>query len=186
MNIVVYCSSRAELGSGYEELASELGRWIGESGNTLVYGGVNAGLMHSVAQAAYDSGAKMVGVVPEVFKHRADEVCSELILTSNLNERKGKMIQIGDVFVVLPGGVGTIDEWISTLSDMMVMETKNPSADRPIVVVNYCGMYDAMLRQLMQTNDSPFARGKRVDRSIAVEDVASMLAVLRELTDNQR
>lgn len=182
MNIVVYCSSRADLGAEYEEIASALGQWVGSNGHTLVYGGVNAGLMHSVAQACHDAGAKVVGVVPEVFSYRTDEVCDEVILTADLNERKGKMIEIGDVFVVLPGGIGTIDEWVSTLSDIMVREKVDANADRPIVVVNHRGMYDGMIAQLATTNDSPFARGKRVDRSIAVADIEQLLQTLTHVS----
>lgn len=181
MKIVVYCSSRPDLGQEYENIASVLGEWIGKTTSTLVYGGVNAGLMHSVAQAAHDAGAKIIGVVPEIFSHRADELCDEILLTANLNERKGKMIEIGDIFVVLPGGVGTIDEWISTLSDIMVREKIDSTADRPIVVVNYKGMYDDVISQLSATNESVFARGKRVDRSICVSDAESMVATLDSL-----
>lgn len=181
MNIVVYCSSRPDLDAEYEEIASMLGEWIGKTASTLVYGGVNAGLMHSVAQASHDAGAKIIGVVPKIFSHRADELCDEVLLTANLNERKGKMIEIGDIFVVLPGGVGTIDEWISTLSDIMVREKVDANADRPIVVVNHRGMYDGMIAQLAATNDSPFARGKRVDRSIIVDGGKSMVEKLDSL-----
>lgn len=183
MNIVVYCSSRADLGAEYEAIATSLGKWIGENGHTLVYGGVYAGLMHTVAQASHDAGADIIGVVPEIFSHRADELCDKVILTANLNERKGKMIEIGDIFVVLPGGIGTIDEWISTLSDMMVMETRDANADRPIVVVNHNGMYDATIAQFASTNESIFARGRRVDRSLIVTDIPQMLSALTTLSN---
>ena len=103
---------------------------------------------------------------------------------SNLpSKRKGKMIEIGDIFVVLPGGIGTIDEWISTLSDMMVMETRDANADRPIVVVNHNGMYDATIAQLASTNESIFARGRRVDRSLIVTDIPQMLSALTTLSN---
>lgn len=181
MKIVVYCSSRYDLGKEYETIASVLGEWIGKSKSTLVYGGVKAGLMHSVAQAAHNAGAKIIGVVPEIFSHRTDNLCDEVLLTVNLNERKGKMIETGDIFVVLPGGIGTIDEWISTLSDIMVREKVDPTADRPIVVVNYKGIYDDVIAQLSATNESVFARGKRVDRSISVSDAESMIVTLNSL-----
>lgn len=181
MNIVVYCSSRAGLGREYEEIAESLGKWIGGGKHTLVYGGVNAGLMHTTAQAAHDAGAKVVGVVPEVFRHRVDEVCDNVIFTADLNERKAKMIELADVFIVLPGGIGSIDEWIATLSHIMVMETVNPDVNKPIIVLNYKGVYDGMLQQLSDTNESIFARGKNVDRSIPVDSVSQMIDVLQSL-----
>lgn len=122
--------------------------------------------MHTVAQAAHDAGGRVVGVVPEVFRHRADPVCDQLVLTRDLNERKSRMIAMGDAFIVLPGGIGTIDEWIATLSDIMVRERYDAGADRPILVWNHQGMYDGTIAQLAATTASVYARGGRIDRSL--------------------
>ena len=184
MKVAVYCSSRGDLGERVEEAARIVARSIAECGAELIYGGVDAGLMHVVAQAAHDAGARITGVVPEVFRNRADSLCDELILTSGLSERKGIMIDNAGMFVVLPGGLGTIDEWISTLSDIMVRETKDPAADRPILVLNLDGMYDGMARQLSETASSVYARGKRVDRSLLFPDARSLAARLRQLANS--
>lgn len=183
--VVVYCSSRADLPEAVEQGARRIMAVAGECGATMVYGGVNAGLMHIVATAAHESGARVTGVVPEVFRHRADEVCDELVLASDLNDRKGRMIAMGDVFVVLPGGIGTIDEWISTLSDIMVRERVDAGADRPILVWNHEGMYDGQVAQLAATAESVYARGKRVDRSMIFADADALANELRAiLTDD--
>ena len=116
MNIVVYCSAQDGLDKKYQQLAQALGTWIGQNGHTLVYGGVKSGLMHVTAQAAHDTGGHITGVIPEMFKHRQDPLCNEVVSTSDLQQRKQYMIEHGDVFVVLPGGIGTLDEWISTTS----------------------------------------------------------------------
>ena len=164
MKIVVYCSANPNLPQEVIDIATALGRWIGEGGHTLVYGGVNAGLMHVTAQAATDAGCKdVVGIVPEFFKHRADPLCTKLILATDLHHRKSMLIAGGDVFVVLPGGLGTIDEWVSTLSQLVV-----EGSDRPVVVVNYEGMFTAQAQQLRATAQSPFARAAGIDRSILV------------------
>lgn len=179
--IVVYCSSQTGLDHEIVEMAQALGNFIGEKKCELVYGGVNAGLMHTVAAAASEAGAKVTGIVPEVFKERTDSVCSEVIYAKDLNERKAMMIEIGDVFVILPGGIGTIDEWISTLSHIMVMEHVNPDCDKPIIVANLHGMYNGMKIQLEQTADSIFARGRKINRSIYVENTQSLLSTLEEI-----
>ncbi len=154
-NVVVYCSSQDNLPPECENMAKSVGQWIGEKGHTLVYGGVDAGLMHIVAKATHEKGGRIVGVIPEVFKHRADELNDELILTANLNERKGVMIERGDVFFVLPGGIGTIDEWISTISHKKVCGDNSAN----IVVINIEGAYDAQIKQLQDTMSSPYASG---------------------------
>ena len=133
MNIVVYCSANSDLPSEIVAIATALGRWIGERGHTLVYGGVNAGLMHATAVAAHEAGCRhIVGIVPECFEHRADPLCTELQLARDLCDRKSRLIAQGDAFVVLPGGIGTIDEWISTLSQLIV-----DGNVKPIIAVNH-------------------------------------------------
>ena len=115
-HIVVYCSSASGLDARYTDTAVATGRIIGSTGCALLYGGVNAVMMHITAQSAADNGAaEIIGVIPEVFAHRADPLLTVSKLTRDLAERKQVMIDDGDIFVVLPGGIGTIDEWISTL-----------------------------------------------------------------------
>jgi len=178
MKVVVYCSANADLPDEVIAIATELGRWIGEGRHTLVYGGVNAGLMHVTAQEARKAGCQeIVGIVPEFFAHRADPLCTELLLASDLNERKSKLIAHGDVFVVLPGGLGTIDEWVSTLSQLVV-----EGSDRPIVVVNYNGMYTAQAQQLRNTAQSQFARAASIGRSILVGNSQELINQLNKIT----
>ena len=177
MNIVVYCSANADLPDEITSIATALGKWIGEGGHSLVYGGVNAGLMHITAQAATEAGCQsVVGIVPEFFKHRADPLCSELVLARDLNDRKSKLIEHGDVFVVLPGGLGTIDEWISTLSTLVV-----EGSDRPIIVVNYGGMFSALAEQLLNTAQSQFSRSPLIASSILVNNLQELINKLNEI-----
>lgn len=179
MKIVVYCSANNELPQEVRDIAVALGRWIGENGHSLVYGGVNAGLMHITAKAANETGSKnIVGIVPEFFSHRADPLCTELILARDLNDRKSKLIGQGDIFVVLPGGLGTIDEWVSTLSTLIV-----EGSDKPIIVVNYNGMYSAMAEQLCNTAQSQFARTESIDRSMLVNNSKELIKKLNEISN---
>ena len=177
MKIAVYCSSRNDLPQEYVNLAQSLGQWIGSNGHTLVYGGVNAGLMHITAQAVHDSGGHIVGIIPECFKHRADVLNDELITTRDLNDRKSRMIAMADAFVILPGGIGTIDEWISTLAQLTISDNDN----RGIIVANHEGMYDGTIRQLMDSSNSVFSRGKDLNRSIMVDDATQMIEQLTKL-----
>ncbi len=165
MKIAVYCSSQAGLPQPYEDVARATGKWIGENGHTLVYGGVNAGLMHTVAQATHDAGGHVTGVIPERFAHRADPVVDTVIATTDLSDRKMKMMDLADVFVVLPGGIGTIDEWISTLSQIIV---NGDNDKRGIVAVNIDHIFDFQLAELKVMSQSVLARGKRIDMTAEV------------------
>jgi uncharacterized protein (TIGR00730 family) len=174
MKIVVYCSSQEGLEKKYQQLAAVLGTWIGQNGHTLLYGGSNAGLMHITAAAVHEAGGHIVSVIPEMFRHRIDPVCDEVVYTANLGDRKQYMIEHGDVFVVMPGGIGTLDEWMSTLA---VMTIGNDDS-RPIIVANLDGLYDATIRQLADMTRTPFARGKNLARTINATTTAELLNTL--------
>ena len=181
LKIAVYCSSRDGLPEEDEAVARATGEWIGRNGHTLVYGGVNAGLMHTVAQATHDAGGRVVGVIPERFAHRGDAVVDEMIATRDLSDRKMKMIEMSDLFVVLPGGIGTLDEWLSTLSQIMV----NGEDDRRgIVAVNMHGLYDAQAQELVQVSKSIFARGKHIDMTAMANNTEQLIEYLTKYQEN--
>ena len=174
MNIVVYCSSQEGLDEKYQQLARDLGTWIGQHGHTLLYGGSNAGLMHVTAAAVHEAGGRCKGVIPEMFRHRIDPVCDEVVYTANLGDRKQYMIEHGDVFVIMPGGIGTLDEWMSTLA-VMTIGNDDP---RPIIVANIEGLYDATIQQLADLTHTPFARGKDLSRTLVARDADGLLSAL--------
>ena len=178
MKIVVYCSSQEGLDEKYWLLARDLGTWIGEHGHTLVYGGSNAGLMHITAAAVHEAGGHIMGVIPEMFRHRIDPVCDEVVYTANLGDRKQFMIEHGDVFVVMPGGIGTLDEWMSTLA-VMTIGNDDP---RPVIVANIDGLYDATIQQLADMTRTPFARGKNLACTLVARSTAELLSTLTTLT----
>ena len=176
-NIVVYCSSREDISQSYKDCARLLGEWIGKQGHKLVYGGVHAGLMSITAQAVHDNGGKVLGVVPEMFMHRSSHLNDELIATENLNGRKAVMIETGDVYVVLPGGIGTLDEWVSTLSLNVVS-----GSSKKLLIVNLDGVFDYQWKQIAETASSPFANGDVMKLMVEAKSADEMIAQLEQLT----
>ncbi|MEI3547219.1 MAG: TIGR00730 family Rossman fold protein [Adlercreutzia sp.] len=112
MNITVYCGSNFGDNPHFEEAARNLGAWIARAGHALVYGGSSVGLMGAVSRAAIEGGAPVIGVEPAFFIEAgvAQHDLTELIVCDTMGERKAKMIELGDAFVALPGGVGTLEE----------------------------------------------------------------------------
>ena len=112
MNITVYCGSNPGDDPAFMEAARALGDWIARAGHTLVYGGSSVGLMGAVSRAALDAGGTVIGVEPEFFIEAgvAQHDLTELVVVETMGERKAKMIELGDVFVALPGGAGTLEE----------------------------------------------------------------------------
>lgn len=151
MKIAVYCGSDSGNNPEFTEAAKELGRWIGERGNTLVYGAGNAGLMGTIAGAVHDFGCEIIGVIPgdvDFIKNRPQPYVSELITTKNMSERKEKMLELADVFIALPGGTGTLDE----ISEAITL-TKIGVFNKPCILFNRNGFYNS-LKQLFDEMES--------------------------------
>lgn len=112
MRICVFCSANNRIAPAFFEKASELGRWIGANGHTLVYGGHDEGLMECVARATHEGGGRVEGVIPRCLMesgHLSQYVDVE-IGCETLSERKEIMLRRSDAVVALPGGIGTLDE----------------------------------------------------------------------------
>ncbi|WP_162610956.1 LOG family protein [Gordonibacter sp. An230] len=112
MNITVYCGSNRGINPRFADAASELGTWITENGHTLVYGGSSVGLMGALSRATLDAGGEVHGVEPGFFVEAgvAQHDLTELHVVDTMSERKAKMVELGNAFVALPGGVGTLEE----------------------------------------------------------------------------
>lgn len=104
------------------------GAWIGDSGNTLVYGGSSVGLMGLISRVVLEHGGEVYGVEPQFFTDAGVEQqdLTELYVVENMSERKAKMIELGDVFVALPGGVGTLEEISEIMSRIRLHLTPGP------------------------------------------------------------
>lgn len=144
MRIAVYCSSKDDISEVYEHDAEMVGQCVASLGATMVYGGLDLGMMKVAAKAAKDCGGRVVGIVPIKRKEFINPMNDENVLALDLNDRKAKMELMSDVFVVLAGGYGTLDEWISTFSFLTFTEDMK----KPIILLNRGGLYDPTLEQL--------------------------------------
>lgn len=141
-SICVYCASRPGNEPAYTQAAIETGRWIGEHGGQLVYGGGRSGLMGTVATAALEAGARVVGIIPKVLVDRemANTDCTELHVVETMHERKEMMATHADAFVALPGGIGTFEEFFEIWTWRQL-----GYHNKPVGLLNVAGYYDAML-----------------------------------------
>lgn len=151
-SVCVYCGSRAGDDDAWQDAAVEMGRRLAEQDMTLVYGGGRIGLMGAVADAAIAAGGEVIGIIPEDLENRevGHPNVSRLHIVANMHERKMMMAQISDAFVVLPGGLGTLDEMFEIVTWRQLR-----FHDKPVVVADVGG-YWAPLRDLF---DSVIAKG---------------------------
>ena len=140
MNLTVFSSSSDAVDPVFFDVATELGRTIASRRDTLVYGGTNVGLMGAVARSAFENGGKVIGVIPRYIADRGiDFADCELHITRDLRDRKAKMEELGDAFVVLPGGFGTLEE----LLEIMTLKQLHQH-QKAIVILNGHGFYDPL------------------------------------------
>ena len=144
MNICVFCSAN-DVAPQYVAAAEKLGRWLGREGHTLVYGGANLGLMEAVARAAHEAGATVVGVVPAILEKtgRASDHIDVRVLCDSLDDRKAIMVERSDLFVALPGGVGTLDEIFTVVAAASI-----GYHHKRVVLRNIDGFWDSLLAML--------------------------------------
>ena len=141
MNITVYLGAFEGNDKMIADAVKELGAWIGESGNTLIYGGSKSGLMGLIADSVLNAGGEVIGVEPKFFvdKEIQHDGLTQLIVTNDMTERKNKMIELGDVFIAFPGGTGTLEEIAEVMSKVSLKQM-----DTPCIIYNLNGYYDGL------------------------------------------
>ncbi|MFB4310575.1 TIGR00730 family Rossman fold protein [Actinomadura sp. GTD37] len=153
--VCVFCSSSGRIDRRYTDLAAETGAELARRGHSLVSGGARVSCMGAVARAARAGGARTVGVIPEglVSVEISDEDSDELIVTSDMRTRKGEMDRRSDAFLVLPGGIGTLEELFEVWTARVLA-----MHEKPVVILDPTGVYEP-LRELMKgLTEQGFAR----------------------------
>lgn len=141
MYVCVYCSSSQKIDRRYLDLAADVGTELARRGHGLVSGGAIVSCMGEVARAVRKGGGHTVGVIPRALVdiEIADTDADELIVTADMRERKGVMDARADAFLVLPGGIGTLEELFEIWTTRVL-----GLHDRPLVVLDPWGLYEPL------------------------------------------
>ena len=175
MNITVYLGANVGNDPAFLPAVRELGTWIGANGHALVYGGSKSGLMGALADSVLDAGGHVTGVEPSFFieaEFQHDGI-DDLIVTSDMAERKAKMIELGDAFVAFPGGTGTLEEIAEVMSKLALNQL-----DAPCIFYNLNGYYDhmkALLDHMIEMELSTKERQKKIYFADTLEEVTALL-----------
>ncbi len=152
-SVCVYCGSRDGASPEFAAAARACGDWIGRHGGRLVYGGGRSGLMGTVADATLRAGGEVTGVIPRALVDRelAHTGCTELHIVDTMHERKRMMAERADVFLALPGGIGTFEELFEVWTWRQL-----GYHDKPIGILNVGGYYDGLLAFLQTSLQQQF------------------------------
>jgi uncharacterized protein (TIGR00730 family) len=173
--ICVYCGSSPGARSCHMETARKLGEALISSGYELVYGGASVGLMGRVADTVIEGGGVAIGVIPEAFAGRVSHRgLTELHVVGSMHERKVMMFDLADAFIALPGGFGTLEEIMETLTWAQLGFHKKPCG-----LVNVDGYYDAFLTFLDNAVRNGFIKREHREMLLVARTPEDLLAQMK-------
>jgi uncharacterized protein (TIGR00730 family) len=150
--LCVFCGSSDGTDPAFTESASRLGTLIADRSVDLVYGGGNAGVMGHCARAALKGHARVTGIIPKKIHALVDHVdLTELFIVETMHERKAKMHDLADSFAVLPGGIGTLEEFFEAFTWFQLGYHQ-----KPIALLNTAGYFDGLIAFLIHMSGAGF------------------------------
>ena len=181
MNIAVFCSSSNHIANHYLQEGFRLGELIAESGNTLVYGGATGGLMDAVSEGAQSRKGQIIGIIPyAVIKmKRQSSLPTQLITVETMSERKAQMKVFSDIFVVLPGSYGTLDEMLDIVASGIVGEHK-----KPLIIVNQDGFYNQFLNQIELMRSESFIPAEEKYKPLICSTINQCMELIKSSITN--
>lgn len=173
--VCVFCGARDGSRGQYVRAAQEMGTRLADAGVAVVFGGGGIGIMGAVSQAAQAAGGHVIGVIPEALFERegGQRDLPELHVVETMHERKALMHQLSDAFVVLPGGLGTYEEFFEILTWRQLT-----FHDKPIVVVDVEGYFAPLRAVIGHGVTEGFVSARDEDLVTFVDTVEEALAVL--------
>ncbi|APT83778.1 TIGR00730 family Rossman fold protein [Corynebacterium aquilae] len=173
--VAVYCGSAKGARGDYVDAAQDLGRELAERGIELVYGGGNVGLMGALGTSIIEAGGTATGVMPQqlVDKEMAHPDLTTLEIVDTMAERKTRMEDLADGFIVLPGGIGTLEELFQVFTGQQLDHHQSP-----IAFLNVSGFYDPLVKCLYRMGEEGFIQDKYLKSLIVADSVADLFAQL--------
>lgn len=178
-NVCVFCASSANIDDRYLAAARELGGLLAQSGWRCVNGGGAVGLMGAVTNGTLDAGGEVTGVIPKFMVDNGwcYDRLEDVIITADMHQRKHMMSEMADAVIALPGGVGTFEELLETLTWRQLGLVKVP-----VIILNTLGYYDALLAMLNHAIDEGFMKASHA----SLWQVATMPAEAIALLENNQ
>ena len=178
MKICVFCSANQQIDPDFFSMTEELGRWAAENGHTIVYGGVNQGLMECLGKATKEAGGRTIGIIPMIVEKsgRMSDYVDIEIPCDNLTDRKQLMMDQSDVFIALPGGIGTIDEVFTVAASATIGYHQ-----KPLILYNMKGFWDSLIALLDDLQAKGMIRGNWRDyikTADSIEQIGSIIGTI--------
>ena len=171
MKITVFCGANNGKSELYIKNATELGEWIADNNHTLVYGGGKIGLMGVIADTVLENRGEVIGIMPQFLVDReiSHTGITEFIIVDDMSARKAKLVDLGDVFIALPGGPGTLEEISQAISWVRVGKK-----DAPCILMNVDGYYDFLERYFDKMVEEGFLTKEDRKNTLFTDNIEEM------------
>jgi len=174
-SLAVFCGSKNGNNPVYIKHAQELGKLLAKKNITLIYGGGSTGIMGAVADATMESGGKVIGVITKKlvdWEHQHQGI-TNLSIVDDMHIRKQRMYDLCDAAVILPGGVGTLDEFFE-----MVTWNQLSIHDKKIYIINSDNFFDFLLKHIQQMEKQGFLYESVLERITVLDEPGQLLQYL--------
>ena len=174
--VCIYCGASNNVDQQYKDAATRLGQLIAENGYNMVYGGGHHGLMGAAADAAIKHGSEVTGIIPSHLKdlekvHKGH--LAKLFIVETMHERKQLMVDYADAFIILPGGLGTMDEFFEIFTWWQL-----GMHDKPIIICNVNGYWDPLISLIDHLIGQGFCPANNKDYLIIIDNVDDIISAL--------
>ena len=175
MKICVFCSANQQIDPDFFAVTEELGKWAARNGHSIVYGGVNQGLMECIGKAAKEAGGRTIGVIPTLVEKsgRTSDYVEIEIPCDNLSDRKQLMMDQSDVFIALPGGIGTLDEIFTVAASATISYHQ-----KLVILYNMKGFWNALITLLDDLQAKGMIRGdwrQYIKTADSIEEISHLI-----------
>ena len=176
-HITVFCGSSLGNTKEYESAAKELGKLFAQKNIRLIYGGGSIGLMGTIADAVLKNGGQVTGVIPEFLgtKEIAHHRLTQLIRVETMHERKMKMHELAEGFIILPGGIGTMEEFFEILTWAQL-----GLHQKPIGILNVKGYYDDLIHLMQQMTNRGFLKPEHLLLMVHADNSQPLLSAMEQ------
>ena len=176
MKICVFCSANQQIDPEFFTMTEELGTWAAKNGHSIVYGGVNQGLMECLGKAVKAHQGQTIGVVPMIVERsgRLSDYVDIEIPCDNLTDRKQLMMDQSDAFIALPGGIGTMDEVFTVAASATI-----GYHDKPLILYNMKGFWNPLIAFLDDLKAKGMIRGDWRDiikTADSIEEISQIIS----------
>lgn len=177
MKVCLYGSGSNRTPKEFTDVGYELGSRLALNGHSLVFGGGNNGMMGAVARGVCDNGGKVTAISPEWIREFDDPFkdYDEYIMTHSMDERKNLFLEKSDVFIIVPGGIGTLDEFFEVLTLKYLHRHS-----KTIILYNINRFYDMMIEMLVKMHDDGLIREGALDYFVVADSLDEVFEYLQE------